>query len=52
MLEDLWTGILDLMAQFVIPDWGAIIALLPIVILVITVVTRVVDSLIGPEKRR
>ena len=29
MLEDLWTGILDLTAQFVIPDWGALIALLP-----------------------
>ena len=32
MLEDLWTGILDLTARFVIPDWGSIIALLPIVI--------------------
>ncbi|HSH33475.1 MAG TPA: cytochrome c oxidase subunit 4, partial [Actinomycetota bacterium] len=35
MLEDLWTSILDLTAQFVIPDWGSIIALLPIVILVV-----------------
>lgn len=34
MLEELWDGILDLMTQFVIPDWGALIALLPIFILV------------------
>lgn len=30
MLTDLWSAILDLTAQFVIPDWGAVIALLPI----------------------
>ena len=30
MLEDLWTGILDLTAQFVIPDWGALVDLLPV----------------------
>jgi plastocyanin len=30
MLEDLWTALLQLTAQFVIPDWGAIILLLPI----------------------
>jgi plastocyanin len=41
MLEDLWTGILDLTARFVIPDWGAIIALLPILILVLVVVILV-----------
>jgi plastocyanin len=41
MLEDLWTGILDLTAQFVIPDWGSIIALLPIVILIVAVVILV-----------
>ena len=38
MLDDLWTGILDLTAQFVIPDWGAIIALLPIVILIVAAI--------------
>jgi len=37
MLDDLWSGILDLMAQFVIPDWGEFIALLPIFVLVLTV---------------
>ncbi len=35
MLEDLWTGILDLTSRFVIPDWGSIIALLPIVIAIV-----------------
>ena len=37
MLEELWSGILELMAQFVIPDWGAVIALLPILILFLIV---------------
>jgi hypothetical protein len=31
-LEDIWTGLLDLTAQFVIPDWGSVIQLLPILI--------------------
>jgi plastocyanin len=38
MLERLWTSILDLIAQFVTPDWGRIIGLLPVVILVLTIV--------------
>lgn len=33
MIEELWNGILELTAQFVIPDWGAVIALLPILVL-------------------
>jgi hypothetical protein len=37
MFEELWSGILELTAQFVIPDWGAVIALLPIFILVLIV---------------
>ena len=32
MLEDLWTSILDFTSQFVIPDWGGLIALLPVAI--------------------
>jgi plastocyanin len=32
MLEQLWAAILDLLAPFVIPDWGSVIALLPILI--------------------
>jgi hypothetical protein len=41
MLDDLWNGILELTAQFVIPDWGAVIALLPIVILAVVVAVLV-----------
>ncbi|MEO5884046.1 MAG: cytochrome c oxidase subunit 4 [Candidatus Limnocylindrales bacterium] len=37
MLDDLWNGFLELTAQFVIPDWGAVIALLPILVLVLVV---------------
>jgi len=35
MLEQLWSGFLDLTSPFVIPDWGSLIALLPVGILVI-----------------
>ena len=28
MLEDIWNGILELTARFVIPDWGALIQVL------------------------
>ena len=38
MLERLWTSILDLIAQFVTPDWGRIIGLLPVVIFVLIVI--------------
>ena len=31
-LDELWNGILQTMAQFVIPDWNAIIGLLPLLI--------------------
>jgi plastocyanin len=37
VLEDLWSGILDLTAQFVIPDWGSVIALLPILVIVLVI---------------
>jgi len=35
MLEQIWNGILDLTSQLVIPDWGALVAFLPIGIVVI-----------------
>lgn len=43
MLDDLWNGFLELTAQFVIPDWGAVVALLPILVmfLVIAVLLRI-----------
>jgi hypothetical protein len=37
MLEEIWNGILELTSQFVIPDWGAIIALLPVLVLFLVV---------------
>ena len=55
MLEDLWNGILELMAQFVIPDWGALVALLPVMIFVLTLVILVaifVRLFRAPQARR
>ena len=37
MLDEIWNGILELLAQFVIPDWGAVIALLPLLMFVLIV---------------
>src|SRR4029078_5707073 len=42
MLERIWTNILELMAQFVTPDWGKIIAFLPILIVVLLLLPLVV----------
>lgn len=38
MFEEFWNGILELMAKLVIPDWGAIIAMLPVLIFALSVV--------------
>src|SRR5687767_2604669 len=38
MFEEFWNGILELMAQFVIPDWSSVVAMLPILITVFTVI--------------
>jgi len=47
MLDDLWNGFLELTAQFVIPDWGAVVGLLPILVLflIVAVLSRVFLSL-------
>jgi plastocyanin len=37
MFEQFWNGILELTAKFVIPDWGSIVAMLPVLIFVLTV---------------
>jgi len=37
MLEEIWNGILELTSQFVIPDWGALVALMPIGVLALVV---------------
>ena len=55
MLERIWTSILELTAQFVTPDWGAIIAFLPVVfvIIVIGVLVAVLRRLMkAPPARR
>ncbi|MFI5226527.1 MAG: cupredoxin domain-containing protein [Candidatus Limnocylindrales bacterium] len=36
-LQELWTQILDLLSKLVIPDWGALIALLPVFLLAMIV---------------
>ena len=52
MLEDFWNGILELTAQFVIPDWGALIALLPVLIFAASVVVIVADAVRSSSGRR
>ena len=42
MFEQFWNGILELTAKFVIPDWGSVIAMLPILITVFTLVVLAV----------
>jgi hypothetical protein len=37
MLEDIWNAILEFTSQFVIPDWGSVISLLPVFMAVIVV---------------
>jgi plastocyanin len=37
MFEQFWNGILELTAKFVIPDWGSVIAMLPVFILALSV---------------
>ncbi|HEU4571766.1 MAG TPA: cytochrome c oxidase subunit 4 [Candidatus Limnocylindrales bacterium] len=36
-LQDLWNGILDFTSKLVIPDWGSLISLIPILLLVVVV---------------
>lgn len=55
MFEEFWTGILELTAQFVIPDWGAVIGILPILILALSALVLVVTFvglLRAPPARR
>ncbi len=33
-LGQLWSGFLDLVSKFVVPDWGAVVALIPILLVV------------------
>ncbi len=55
MLEDLWNGVLDLSSKLVIPDWGSLVALIPIGLLVLVALwlvrTAYRFSTAGPTRR-
>ena len=42
MFEDLWNGILELTSRFVIPDWGSVIAMLPVLIFALAILVILV----------
>jgi hypothetical protein len=46
-LEDLWNTILDVTALFVIPDWGSVIGLLPILIFLGVVGPLITFTILG-----
>ena len=56
LLQNLWNGILDLTKLLVIPDWGSVIAALPLItgVLVVLWLLRVFLSYrrLGPRRRR
>ena len=56
MIEQAWTSLLDFASQFVIPDWGGLIALLPVFITILVVLwlirTVYVYATIGPRRVR
>jgi plastocyanin len=56
LLQNLWNGILDLTKLLVIPDWGALIALLPVfmgVVVILFFIGRVLQyRRLGPRRRR
>jgi plastocyanin/energy-converting hydrogenase Eha subunit A len=56
LLQNIWNGILDLTKLLVIPDWGALIALLPVfmaVVVVLFLISRVLlYRRLGPKRRR
>ena len=56
MIEQAWSSLLQFASQFVIPDWGGLIALLPVFIAVLVVLwvarTIYVYATIGPKRVR
>lgn len=55
MLDDIWNSFLELTAQFVIPDWGALVALLPVfmfVLIVVILLTTFLRLVRAPKPRR
>jgi plastocyanin len=43
MLEEIWNGVLDLTAQFVMPDWGGLIALMPVGIFALALIVILIQ---------
>lgn len=56
LLQNIWKSILDITSQFVIPDWGSVIALLPVVmgvvVLAFLILTIVRYRSVNPRRRR
>ena len=56
MIQQAWDSFLDFISQFVIPDWGGLIALLPVFITILVVLwfirTIYVYATIGPRRVR
>jgi plastocyanin len=54
-IQTFWTGILDTLSKLVIPDWGALVALLPLLVLVgialWLVLTVRAYAVLGPRQR-
>jgi plastocyanin len=54
-LQELWTQILDVLSKLVIPDWGALVALLPVILLILIVAWMLFVlrqySRVGPRER-
>ena len=55
MLDQIWTAILDFTSKLVIPDWGALIGLIPVALAAIVVLWLVMTvyrfATIGPRRR-
>jgi hypothetical protein len=32
MIEDLWSGLIQFSGQFIVPDWGSLVRLIPLAI--------------------
>ena len=46
-LNDIWTTILDVSALFIIPDWNAVVAMLPVLVLLGVVAPFVTFTMLG-----
>lgn len=55
MLDQAWNSTLEFLSQFLIPDWGALIGLLPIILLIVVVVWLILTArrfaTAGPTRR-